>query len=148
MRVADSRGPGAPVYLDTSALVKLVRDEADSPALRERLRDVTALVSCALVLTELPRAIRRAASFDRTLNLESAIDRAELLIDSLSLIPLDDDLLRVAGALELPDLRSLDAIHVAAAYALGGDVQMLTYDRRQARAARFAGVEAVAPASA
>ncbi len=51
-------------YADASALVKLVRDEPASSALRTFLADAD-LVSCELVLTELPRAIRRAAAHDR-----------------------------------------------------------------------------------
>ena len=50
-------------YADASALVKLVRDEPESHTLRTFLVDAD-LVSCELVLTEIPRAIRRAAAHD------------------------------------------------------------------------------------
>ncbi len=50
-------------YADASALVKLVRDEPETHALRTFLAAAD-LVSCELVLTEVPRAIRRAAAHD------------------------------------------------------------------------------------
>ena len=57
-------------YVDASALVKLVRDEPESGALRAFLTDAE-LVSCELVLAEVPRAIRRAAANDPRLPLDS-----------------------------------------------------------------------------
>ena len=131
-------------YADASALVKLVRDEPESPALRVYL-DGSSLVSCELVLTELPRAIRRAAGRDLRLPLDTLIARAGEIIDALALLPLDRSLLAAAGALAEPALRALDAIHVAAA-ALASPVDaFVTYDERQAAAARLAGLRTVSP---
>lgn len=62
-------------YVDASALVKLVRDEPESSALRSYLADAD-LVSCELVLTEVPRAIRRAAADDPRLPLDTLTARA------------------------------------------------------------------------
>ena len=106
-------------YADASALVKLVRDEPESDALRAFLAGAD-IVSCELVLTEVPRAIRRAASRDPRLPLETLIERAGELVDAVALRPLDRALLLVAGALAEPALRALDAIHLAAAARLAG----------------------------
>jgi len=67
-------------YVDASALVKLVRDEPETNALRAFLADAD-LVSCELVLTEVPRAIRRAAARDPRLPLDVLMARAaEILV--------------------------------------------------------------------
>jgi predicted nucleic acid-binding protein len=131
-------------YVDASALVKLVRDEPESPALREFVADAE-LVSCDLVLTEVPRAIRRAAALERQLVLEQLLVRFEEIMAALGLVPLDRDLLLAAGALPAPSLRALDAIHVAAAVSLTPIDGFLGYDERQAAAARLAGLRTFAP---
>lgn len=131
-------------YADASALVKLVRDEPESHTLRTFLADAD-LVSCELVLTEIPRAIRRAAAHDPRLNLEPLMDRAGKVVDALGLLPLDRVLLLAAGALSEPALRALDAIHVAAALDLAPVDGFVTYDERQAAAARLAGLRTMSP---
>jgi hypothetical protein len=132
-------------YADASALVKLVRDEPESDALRAFLADAD-LVSCELVLTELPRAIRRAAAHDPRLPLETLIARAGELLDALALLPLDRGLLAAAGALTEPALRALDAIHLAAAVDLSPLDGFVSYDERQSAAARLAGLRTIQPA--
>jgi uncharacterized protein len=95
-------------------LVKLVREEEESDALRAYL-DGAELVSSELVLTEIP------------------------------LRPLDRALLAGAGALAEPALRALDAIHVTTAVDLDPIEAFVTYDERQAAAARLAGLRTMAP---
>jgi predicted nucleic acid-binding protein len=132
-------------YADTSALVKLVRDEPESGTLRSYLADAD-LVCCDLALTELPRAIQRAAALSPDLlPVASLLSRAEELLDSLALIPLDRDLLVAAGSLDEPALRALDAIHVAAASLVAPLDGFVSYDERQAAAARLAGLRTFAP---
>ena len=131
-------------YADASALVKLVRDEPESQTLRSFLADAD-LVSCELVLTELPRAIRRAAVQDPHLELGVLLARAGELVDALGLLPLDRALLLAAGALSEPALRALDAIHVAAAVDLAPLDSFVTYDERQAAAARLGGLRTMSP---
>ena len=96
-------------------------------------------------ITEVPRAIRRATFDDRRLALETLMDRAGELIDALGLLPVSRALLLAAGALSEPALRALDAIHVAAAIDLAPLDGFLTYDERQAAAARLAGLRTFAP---
>jgi predicted nucleic acid-binding protein len=131
-------------YADSSALVKLVRDEPESVALRSFLGDAD-LVSCELVLTELPRAVRRAAAEDRRLTLEVLLARVGETIEALALLPLERALLQAAGALVEPALRALDAIHVVAAAEVSPIDAFVSYDERQSAVARLAGLETVAP---
>lgn len=135
----------AVVYADASALVKLVRDEMESAALRTYFQGAD-LVSSELVLTEIPRAVRRAAALDPDLPLDLLLERTGALIEALALRPLDRALLAGAGALAEPALRALDAIHVAAAVDLDPIDAFVTYDERQAAAARLAGLRTMAPA--
>jgi predicted nucleic acid-binding protein len=133
-------------YADASALVKLVRDETESDALRAYLEGAD-LVSSELVLTEVPRAVRRAAALDPELPLDLLLDRTGQLLDAVALATLDRALLAGAGALAEPALRALDAIHVATAVGLHPLDAFVTYDERQAAAARLAGLRTTAPGS-
>lgn len=131
-------------YADASALVKLVRDEPESDVLRAFLAAAD-LVSSELVLTEVPRAIRRAAARDPLLALDLLTARAGDLIDAVALLPLDRALLLAAGAFSEPALRALDAIHIASATDLVPLDGFVTYDERQAAAARLAGLRTLSP---
>ncbi|HEX9121834.1 MAG TPA: PIN domain-containing protein [Actinomycetota bacterium] len=131
-------------YADASALVKLVRDEPESSALRAFIGDAD-LVSCELLLAEVPRAIRRAAARDARLPVDLLIARTGEILDAVALLPLDRGLLAAAGALAEPALRALDAIHVAAAVDLSPIDAFVSYDERQAAAARLAGLRTVRP---
>lgn len=129
----------AVVYLDSSAIVKLVVDEPESGALARYLRDRPTRTSCALARVEVIRAVRPQG--------ESAVRRARRLLDRISLLRLDELLLDAAAALDGATLRSHDAIHLAAAQALGGQlVEIITYDRRMAGAAAGIGLAVSAPA--
>ena len=133
-------------YADASALVKLVRDEPESDMLRAFLAD-SDIVSSELLLTEVPRAIRRAAARDPRLVLDILMDRAGEALGGIALQPLERDLLLAAGALAEPAIRALDAIHVAAAVDLAPLDGFVTYDERQAAAARLAGLRTISPGS-
>lgn len=126
-------------YLDTSALVKLVVAEAETEALRDWLRDNDDdLVTCDLTRTELMRAVRRV---DTALAV-----RAREVLDTLHLTELTPELFAEAGRLDPPSLRSLDAIHVAAALDLGDDIDtFVTYDERLGGAARLNALSTASP---
>lgn len=129
----------AAVYLDSSALVKLVVLEPESDALAEHLRCRASRVSCALARVEVVRAVRGHG--------QPAMTRARALLARISLLRLDDVLLDEAAALNEGNLRSLDAIHLAAARALGdGLAELITYDLRMADAAEMVGLAVAAPA--
>lgn len=131
-------------YLDASALVKLVRDEPETDSLRAFIAEAD-LVSSELVLTEVPRAIRRAAAYDPGLEVEPLVTRTAELLEAVALLPLDRALLEAAGALAEPALRALDAIHVAAAIDVSPLDAFVSYDERQSAAARLAGLRTAAP---
>lgn len=128
-------------YADSSALVKLVRDEPESEPLRLFCADA-ALIASELVLAEVPRAVRRSETGDRVRTL---LARAGEVVEALALVPLDRAVLLAAGALPEPALRALDAIHVAAAIEVSPIDAFLTYDERQSAAARLAGLRTVQP---
>ncbi len=132
------------MYADASALVKLVLPERESEALRTYLRGAD-LTSSELVLTEVPRAMHRAVALDPSQSLELLMKCASELIETIALRPLDRALLLGAGALAEPALRSLDAIHVASALSLDPIATFISYDVRQAAAARLVGLRTVAP---
>jgi predicted nucleic acid-binding protein len=131
-------------YLDASALVKLVRAESETSALRAFLSDAD-LLSSELALAEVPRAIRRAVAHDPELAPEPLITRAGELLDAVALLPVDRGLLAGAGALDEPTLRALDAIHLASAIDLSPVDAFVSYDERQSAAARLAGLRTVSP---
>lgn len=132
------------VYLDASALVKEIRQEKGATALEAYLEGAD-LVSSELVLTEVPRGLRRVAAQNPHFQLEPALQRAAEMFDRISLRPIDEALLTGAGLLAEPNLRSLDAIHVVSALYLYPIDAFVTYDKRQAAVARLAGLKAVAP---
>lgn len=124
-------------YLDTSAALKLIVEEAESTALAERLdADTPDIVACLLLETELRRAAQRHDALSQEL--------VSQLIDGLSLYEVPASLFREAGLLAGTDLRSLDALHLAAAVRIGVDA-VVTYDLRMAEAARELGLSAIAP---
>ncbi len=129
------------VYLDSSALVKLVVREPESPALAAFLREHSDRVSSALALTEVPRALGRAG-FGR-----AERRRAREILTRIALVDVDRRALAAAAALDPPALRTLDAIHLATALALREDLAgLVTYDRRLASAAKRVDLEVLAPA--
>lgn len=131
-------------YADASALVKLVREEPESEALRTFVGN-DRLASSELVLVEVPRAIRRAAGRDPALPTHLLLERAEELLDAVGLVPLDHGLLAAAGAIETAALRALDAIHLATAISLMPIDALITYDDRQGAVGRLAGLRTIAP---
>ncbi len=128
-------------YADSSALVKMVRETS---ALRTFFAEAD-IVCCKLVLTDLPRAIRGAVALDPQLPLEPLIEQAGEIIGAIGLVPVDRPLLLAAGALAEPALRTVDAIHVAVAAEVNPLDAFVTYDERQAAAARLAGLRTVQP---
>jgi len=140
--VADDRRAGTVVYLDTSALVKLVVREPESEALEHELHHWTDGASSALARIELPRAVRRRLDNDRP----SLIELWGLLAATAE-VPLSDEVIGIAARLDPARLGSLDAIHLASALSLGAAVgALITYDDVLESAARDAGLSTLQPA--
>lgn len=126
-------------YLDTSAALKLVVAEQGSAALR---RWVTSredrIFSSDLLRNELLRATRRAAP--------THMVQARAVLDSLLLLKLSTSVCERAAILEPDTLRSLDALHLAAALELGDELEgLVTFDRQQAIGARALGISVETP---
>ena len=125
-------------YLDSSAIVKLVVVEPDSAALRRYLRRRRPLVSSALAKAEVARALLPLG--------EQAVRRGQEVLARLELIRVSGRILAAAGQLLPPELRTLDAIHLATALELGGDLaRVITYDERMRTAAAALGQQVAAP---
>lgn len=125
-------------YLDSSALVKLVVVEPESETLHRFLDRRLARASCALARVEVVRAVRPFGAH--------AVAGARGVLASIELIELGDELLDRAADLQPIGLRSLDAIHVAAAQTLGAALrELVTYDRRMIEAAQALAIPVVAP---
>lgn len=125
--------------MDTSALLKRVFIEEESAQvlaiLRERITAGDLVASSELAWVEVARAISRAGVPD----VGETVRAACIGIGRQPLTPVVMQRARTIGP---ASLRSLDAIHLAAAISLGA-VQMLTYDRRLAKAAESLGVKAI-----
>lgn len=125
-------------YLDSSAIVKLAVREPESLALRRYVRRRQPLVSSALARTEVLRALLPAG--------DEAVARGRSVLQRLDLVRVNDRILNAAGVLLPPELRSLDAIHLATARELGDELGVLiTYDDRMAAAAKRLGYRIVQP---
>ena len=131
--------PTRSVYLDSSAIVKDVLPEAETAALRRFLTGRPSRVSSALARVETMRAAMRSSD-------AGALHRASQVLARITLLDITDAILSVAAGLLPPTLRALDAIHLASALALGGDLDgLVTYDDRLAEAARLAGLTVYTP---
>jgi uncharacterized protein len=129
------------LYLDTSALVKLIVAEPESAALSRYLRRFAddILFTAALARTELVRAVADGGP--------SAITQARSLLDSIDTVALSRSVLDDAATLPPPLLRSLDAIHLAAAQRAARSLRaVVTYDGRMSEAAELLGMGPVSPA--
>ena len=122
-------------YFDSSAIMKLAHDERESQALLNYLDEASIEASTSVVAeVEVMRNLRK---------FKMAADDA---IRGFHLIALDEDIRRTAVETGNASLKSLDAIHVATALAIGDrDLEFVTYDDRQADAARTAGLKVVQP---
>lgn len=144
------------IYVDSCALVKLVRAEDESAALRMWFgeRPAAAVVTSELAEAEVVRVVRRSNHTAQGVpvdpeRLVQELARAAEVLAAVGQVPIDRDLLLCAGAYEAPMLRTLDAIHLVSALDVTSGLaerQFVTYDRRLAAAAHDAGLEVVAPA--
>lgn len=124
-------------YVDTSAALKLLIDEAESAPLAEYIDAAEpVLASCWLLETELRRAVLRVPGLS-----QSAVTE---FLDGIDLYEVPASVFREAGLLPGVHLRSLDALHLAVAVRIGVD-HVLTYDHRMAEAARSLGLNMLAP---
>ena len=125
------------VYADSSALMMLVIRERESAVLKRWLTGKR-VVSSRIAEVEVSRGARRSGREPRP--------RVEELLGEIDLIELDDRVVSRAVRLDPPELRSLDAIHLATALSIADDLDgFVTYDRQLGRAASAAGLPVATP---
>lgn len=124
--------------MDTSAYVKLPLREPELVPLAEELAKWGGHVSSQLLAVE---AIRACARYGDRYERE-----ARRFLESVALVPIDDEVLDEAVALRPIGLRSLDALHLATAVVVKNEIAVfVTYDQRLADAAATHGLTAVMP---
>jgi predicted nucleic acid-binding protein len=129
------------LYLDTSALMKLIRREPESDALADWLDAHTPMpwVSSTLIEVELPRALRRIEP--------SLLADVPAILARVARYEVDEVVSAAAAAYPDAGLGSLDAIHLATGNAVFGTqlTAFVTYDERLITAAAAAGLQTAAP---
>ena len=127
------------IYLDSSAILKLVYTEDETEALKEFLREWPRRTSSVLARVEVMRAARQVGD-------DLVLRHARDVLDGIDFVLLDPNTIERAARID-PLVRSRDAIHLATALSLEPTVGgLVVYDVRLARAARAAGIEVWAPA--
>lgn len=124
------------LYLDASALVKRYVDEEGRKDVLRAMDDASAWSICRIGFVETARAVGLAAG-------PKAVEKVEKEWPAFDVVEVDRDLAEHAAQLtRSAELRTLDALHLAAALALpGGDLTVATWDVRLNRAARYHGLE-------
>jgi hypothetical protein len=124
--------------VDASALVKLVIDERESAGLRRHLTSQPSLATNEIAVVEVLRAVKLADPSG------AAASEASRMLDEATLVEIDATVLKLAAQVGPPELRTLDAIHLATALELGPD-EFVAYDRRLLDAAALAGLSVSSP---
>jgi uncharacterized protein len=128
------------IYLDSSALLKLVREEAETEALRQWLdsRAEAPAITSELGRVEVLRAARRAGG--------DALTEARAVVADVDLVPLDRTVQDLACDIGEAPLRTLDALHLASAVLLRDELSaFIAYDHRLMHAAKAAGLPVATP---
>lgn len=125
-------------YVDSSALSKLILDEADAAPMRRWYVEAERIVCSIIGVIETRRAVARKVDEP---------ERVDLILRSVITLEVDEVIARVASSLPPATLRTLDAVHLASALHLIGELDaFVTYDDRLADAARAVGLPVVRPA--
>jgi predicted nucleic acid-binding protein len=129
-------------YLDSTAIVRLVVAEPESPALRAWLAGRRPVVTSAVARVEVARACLAVGDF--------TLHRAQDALARIEAVRLSDELMAMAGRLRPASLGALDSLHLATLAVLAQDAPatLVTYDRGMAAAARDLGVAVAAPGAA
>jgi predicted nucleic acid-binding protein len=126
------------VYLDTSALGRVLLGEPDAPAILRALQTFDGRVASRLLRIELCRLALRVGR----------LADAERLLGGVALLPLDERLLVAAETIAPPTVATLDALHLVSALRLAGTGKLdaiMTYDARLASGASQHGITVIAP---
>lgn len=129
-------------YVDSSAVLKLYLDEADSDEAQRLIDEDPVLVTSWLTVVEVRRNLSRALAGTVLADARVAFERD---LDAFALISLDEaSWWAAADVADELGVRSLDAVHLAAAKRLRmNDLRFCTFDLRQGQAARALGLRVV-----
>jgi len=128
------------LYLDSSAIVKLIAAEPESAALTAAVQTGGPAIASALAKVEVLRAVKRIQG-SRAMQ-----DRVKEVLDRIALIKIDDAILHQAANLNLAELRALDAIHLATALSVQQYLEaFVAYDQRLTVAAEEMGLTVASP---
>ncbi len=127
------------IYLDTSALAKLVVSEPESAHLRQWLRErgSVPMVTNSIGVVELRRLAARVN--------QQVLSTAVRLLARIGVVGVTPDALALAAEIPPPEVRTLDALHIASAAMLSDLESVVTYDERMATAAIAYGLPVAAP---
>ncbi len=127
------------VYVDSSVLLKRYVDEPDSELAEDILRADAVLATARHTVVEVRRNLARLLS---SVDAESARDQFSSDLNAFLIVELDAVTCEAAAIIgEQTGVRSLDALHLAAAQRVGGPAtSFATFDIRQAQAARLLGL--------
>lgn len=126
------------LYLDSSALVKLVIEEAESRELETHVAGEVVLASSRLAQVEVSRAVRLANPR------EEVRTETERMLAACLLVEVSERVLRDAAALASREVRTLDAVHLATALYIDAE-ELVAYDRRLLEAAGTHGLPIASP---
>ena len=130
------------MYVDASALVKLILSEAESPAFRAAAATWPAWVTSVISTVEIARAVGRSPGT----NPAAAVAATDDVMDRVTVVALPPGVIARACSAEPASLRAFDAIHLGTALHLADGIDAVcTYDRRLAAAATAAGLTVLAP---
>ena len=134
------------IYMDTSALTKLLISEPETPELRTwltaQIDQGDSAATSALGRVELMRTVARYGNSGHS-------DRARYLLDGLDILPLTEPVMTLAESIGPATLRSLDAIHLAAAAFFKQQLTtFVTYDHRLLEGCRNIGLTTASPGTA
>lgn len=149
MATAEPPAPtSAILYVDTSALLKLLVREAESTSIERELLNWGKLATSVIAEVELPRAVARA----RTERADAVIDGSMVLqgvLASAAIVALSQGVIAAAREVKPVHVGALDAIHIASALSLGRQLAgVATYDKRMQEALMPLGIRVLAPTTA
>jgi len=126
------------VYIDTSALGRILLEEPEMSAIMRALDTFDRRTASQLLDVELHRLGLR----------EGLLDHIDELLATIVLIPLEEETLIAAKTVTPPTVATLDAIHLATAVRLADQGELdtvMTYDKQLAAGAREHGITVLSP---
>ena len=124
-------------YIDSSAIIKLIKPEKESAALIKKLP--SGLIASRISRVEVTRTIIRYEP--------DLLDATYDVLADIQMVPVEDAIITIAENLpQFIDLRSLDSLHIASALSIKNVLKgVITYDKEMAKAAVSLGFKTLSP---